>query len=152
VGRAHYRAMVVLHTAFLLSCALEVVGLRRPFPGAGGWLALAGALLAQGLRYWAIATLGERWSTRVIVVPAGAPVVSGPYRRVRHPNYVAVVVEIALVPLVHGAFITALVFSIANAALLAVRIRVEARALGGTYATAFAGRPRFIPRRSPVRR
>jgi len=152
VGRRHYRVMAALHTAFLLSCALEVVLLRRPFPGAPGWAALAGALLAQGLRYWAIATLGERWSTRVIVVPAEAPVVSGPYRWVRHPNYVAVVVEIALVPLVHGAFVTALMFSIANAALLAVRIRVEERALGGAYATAFAGRPRFIPGRASIRR
>jgi methyltransferase len=147
VGRGHYRVMAALHTAFLLSCAVEVVGLGRPFPGAPGWAALAGALAAQGLRYWAIATLGERWNTRVIVVPSEPPVVSGPYRWVRHPNYIAVIAEIALVPLVHGAWLTALAFSIANAALLTVRIRAEERALGGAYAVAFAGRPRFIPGR-----
>jgi len=147
VGRVHYRVMTALHTAFLLSCAVEVVGLGRPFPGAPGWAALAGVLAAQALRYWAIATLGGQWNTRVIVVPKEAPVVGGPYRWVRHPNYVSVIVEIALVPLVHGAWVTAFAFSIANAALLTVRIRAEERALGGTYAVAFAGRPRFIPGR-----
>jgi methyltransferase len=145
VGRAHYRVMTALHTAFLLCCALEVVGWRRPFPGALGVLALLGALASQGLRYWAIATLGARWNTRVIFVPDERPVVAGPYRWVRHPNYVAVIAEIALVPLVHGAWVTAVAFTIANAALLAVRIRTEERALGGSYAVAFAGRPRFIP-------
>lgn len=145
VGRAHYRVMTALHTAFLLCCALEVVALRRPFPGVPGALALVGVLASQGLRYWAIAALGQRWNTRIIFVPGEAPVVSGPYRWVRHPNYVAVIAEIALVPLVHGAWLTAVAFSIANAALLAVRIRAEERALGGSYAVAFAGRPRFIP-------
>ncbi len=147
VGQAHYRVMAALHTSFLLCCALEVVVLRRPFPGAPGWAALAGALASQGLRYWAIAALGARWNTRVIFVPGEPPVRSGPYRWVRHPNYVAVIAEIALVPLIHGAWMTALAYSIANAALLWVRIRAEERALGGAYAAAFAGRPRFIPAR-----
>ena len=150
VGQGHYRVMAALHTAFLLSCALEVVLLRRPFPGALGWAALAVAVGAQALRYWAIATLGPRWNTRVIVIPEAPPVVAGPYRWVRHPNYVSVIAEIALVPLIHGAWLTALAFSIANAALLTVRIRAEERALGGAYAVAFAGRPRFIPGRRPA--
>jgi methyltransferase len=149
VGRGHYRVMAALHTAFLLSCALEVVLLRRPFPGPPGALALVGVAASQALRYWAIATLGDRWNTRVIVVPREPPVTSGPYRWVRHPNYVSVIAEMALVPLVHGAWLTAIAFSIANAALLVVRIRAEERALGGAYAAAFAGRPRFIPARRP---
>jgi methyltransferase len=145
LGQAHYRVMAVLHTLFLLSCAGEVVGLERAFPGSLGWAALIGAMLAQGLRYWAIATLGERWNTRIIFVPGLAPVTSGPYRFVRHPNYVAVILEMALVPLVHGAWVTAVVFSIANAWLLVVRIQAEERALGAEYQRAFSSHPRFIP-------
>jgi methyltransferase len=145
VGRRHYRVMMIFHTAFLLSCAAEVIWLRRPFPGTVGFAALAGVVLAQALRYWAIATLRWRWSTRVIVVPGAPPVTSGPYRFVRHPNYVAVILEVLLLPLVHGAWLTALVFSVGNAVLLRVRIRAEEEALGPSYADAFAGRRRFIP-------
>ena len=145
VGQRHFRVMAALHTFFLIACGAEVVGLHRAFPGALGYAALVGALLAQGLRYWAIATLGERWNTRVIVLPDAAPVTSGPYRFVRHPNYVAVVAELMLVPLIHGAWITALVFTAANAVLLTVRIRVEEEALGAAWKQHFAHAPRFIP-------
>jgi methyltransferase len=145
VGQRHFRVMAGLHTLFLIACAAEVVGLHRQFPGALGFAALGGALLAQGLRYWAIATLGERWNTRVIVLPEAAPVTGGPYRFVRHPNYVAVVAELVLVPLIHGAWITAIVFTVANAVLLAVRIRVEEEALGAAWKQHFAHAPRFIP-------
>ncbi|MFD0471542.1 isoprenylcysteine carboxylmethyltransferase family protein [Nonomuraea thailandensis] len=86
-------------------------------------------VLAQGLRWWCIRTLGHQWNTRVVVVP-GLPLVHrGPYRWMRHPNYVAVVAEGIALPLVHTAWVTALVFTITNAALLAVRIRVEDAAL-----------------------
>jgi methyltransferase len=129
-GRGHFPAMAVLHGAFLASCALEVVFLRRPFPGTLGWSALSAFLLAQGLRYWAIASLGDRWNVRVIVVPGDVPVARGPYRFLRHPNYLAVAVEMAALPLVHGAFLTAIVFSTLNAALLRLRIRTEEVALG----------------------
>ena len=96
-------------------------------PAAGGGLALV--LASQALRWWCIATLGRRWNTRVIVVPGLAQVTRGPYRLLRHPNYVAVVVEGVALPLVHAAWITALVFTLANAGLLAIRIRCEDRAL-----------------------
>jgi methyltransferase len=138
--------MAALHTAFLLSCGLEVVYFDRPFPGVLGYVALVMALLAQVLRYAAVITLGERWNVRIIVWPSRAPVTEGLYRFVRHPNYVAVIVELVAVPLVHGAVITAAVFSACNAALLTVRIREEERALGPGYADAFRERPRFIPR------
>jgi methyltransferase len=145
-GSGHYRVMTVLHTAFLLACAGEVVLLDRPFPGALGVVALVAALFAQLLRYAAVVTLGERWNVRIIVWPSRAPVTGGLYRYVRHPNYVAVIVELAAVPLVHGAFVTAALFTLCNAALLAVRIRAEERAMGPGYAETFRDKPRFIPR------
>ena len=145
-GQRHFAVMKAVHTAFLFACAAEVLWLRRPWPGSLGWAALGVALLAQGLRYWAIATLGPRWNVRILVLPGTAPVTAGPYRFVRHPNYVAVAIELFAVPIAHGAWLTALVFTAANAALLAVRIRAEERALGAAYGEAFAGRPRFLPR------
>lgn len=145
VGQRHFRVMSIFHTAFLLACAVEVIAFARPFPGALGFACLAGALAAQGLRYWAIATLGERWNVRVIAVPGEAPVTRGPYRFLRHPNYLAVVLEMAFLPLIHGAYVTAILFSIGNAALLWVRIRAEEQALGEAYARAFEGRNRFLP-------
>jgi len=144
-GHGHYPVMAVFHGAFLAACALEVVLLQRPFPGALGWVALGVVLAAQALRYWAIATLGWRWNTRIVVVPGAAPVTAGPYRFVRHPNYVAVIAEMLALPLVHGAWLTALVFSAGNAWLLRVRIRAEEHALGEPWRDAFAGRPRFVP-------
>lgn len=127
-GRGHFPYMAVIHTLFLVSCAVE--GARRPFPGAPGFVALAVAALAQGLRYWAIATLGPRWNVRVLVVPGDEPITAGPYRYLRHPNYAAVILEMLAVPLIHGAWVTAIVFSALNALILSVRVRVEDRALG----------------------
>jgi len=95
-----------------------------------GWPMLALVLASQGLRWWCIATLGERWNTRVIVVP-GLPLVRrGPYRWLAHPNYVAVAVEGVALPLVHTAWVTAVAFTVLNAwLLLAFRIPAEERAL-----------------------
>jgi methyltransferase len=126
----HYRAMVLLHTAFLAACPLEVWLLRRPFRPALG-LAMAVLLAAAAaLRIWVIRTLGERWTTRIVVLPGVAPLAGGPYRFLRHPNYLAVAVEMAALPLLHGAWLSALVFSAANALVLAVRIPAEDAALG----------------------
>ena len=109
---------------------LEVWLLHRPFIGWLGWPMLALAVAAQALRWWCITTLGHRWNTRVIVVPDTPLVRGGPYRFLHHPNYVAVVLEGIALPLVHTAWITAVCFTVANAWLLAVRIRVENAALG----------------------
>lgn len=128
-GRGHYPVMVALHAALLAGCAAEPV-VRGA--GAPAWLSLAGLVVvlgAQLLRWWCITSLGERWCTRVLVVPGLPLVVAGPYRWLRHPNYVAVVVEGAALPLACGAWATAIAFSAANALLLAVRIRCEDRAL-----------------------
>ena len=128
-GRRHYPAMVVLHTALLVGAIAEVWILKRPFLPILGCAALAVVLASQTLRWWCIASLGRQWNTRVIVVP-GLPLVSrGPYRLLRHPNYLAVVLEGAALPLVHSAWATAVGFTVLNAALLARRIQVEERAL-----------------------
>ncbi|MFO7652587.1 MAG: isoprenylcysteine carboxylmethyltransferase family protein [Candidatus Krumholzibacteriia bacterium] len=147
LGRRHFPALAILHGLFPAASAAEVVLLDRVFPGVAGWLALAAALGAQALRWWAVATLGPAWSVRIMVPARPRPVTAGPYRYLRHPNYLAVIVEIAAVPLVHGAWITAATASLVNAALLRVRIRTEERALGPSYAQAFTGRRRLVPRR-----
>jgi methyltransferase len=144
-GAGHFRWMAAMHALFLPACAAEVLLLHRPFPGALGWACAAAALGAQALRWWAIAALGWRWNVRVIVVPSEPPVRRGPYRFLRHPNYVAVAVEMLCVPLVHGAFLCALIFSVLDALLLRVRIRVEEEALGAGWQREFSSVPRFIP-------
>ena len=126
-GRGHYPFMVVLHTGLLAGCLVEAA--YRPFIPALGWTMLAVVLLSQGLRWWCIAVLGHQWNTRVIVVPGLHLVARGPYRWIRHPNYVAVVAEGIALPLVHTAWITAVVFTVLNVPLLAVRIRCEDAAL-----------------------
>lgn len=146
-GQPHYRFMTVFHTAFLVACVAEPWLLSRPFVSPWGYGFLGLALAAQGLRYWAITTLGPRWNTRVIVLPDAEPITGGPYRFVRHPNYVAVVVELLALPLVHGAWVTALVFTVGNALLLRTRVKVEEEALGARYASSFANTPRLLPGR-----
>jgi methyltransferase len=128
-GAGHYPAMVTLHTALLAGCLLEPVLLHRPFIPALGWPMLLIAVAAQALRWWCITTLGYQWNTRVIVIPGAERVTGGPYRFLPHPNYVAVIAEGIALPLVHTAWITALVFTILNAVLLTTRIHVENRAL-----------------------
>ena len=124
-GREHYPLMVALHILWLLSTLIEGV-LRGPVL----WpVPLILFLLVQPLRYWAIFSLGENWNTRILVVPGAELATRGPYRHLKHPNYVVVAVEIATFPLIFGAWITALVFSVLNAALLSIRIREENRAL-----------------------
>jgi methyltransferase len=145
-GRGHYPAMVVFHAGFLLTCAAERLLWPVPWPLPAALAALGAALLAQALRWWAVAALRGRWTTRVVVVPGEPPVTDGPYRWVRHPNYLAVVVELLAAPLVLGAWRTALAFTLGNAILLAVRIPAEERALGPAWRAAFAGRPRLVPR------
>ena len=127
-GREHYPLMVGLHVLWLLSTLVEGL-LRGPDLPTYWPIPLAFFLLAQLLRYWVIFTLGENWNTRVLVVPRTKLVRRGPYRYLNHPNYVVVAVEIATFPLIFGAWVTALVFSVLNAALLYVRIREENRAL-----------------------
>lgn len=129
-GRGHFPAMVALHTGLLVACVAEAVLADRPFLPWLGWPMLVLVLASQALRWWCIATLGPRWNTRVIVVPDLPLVTRGPYRWLRHPNYVAVVVEGVALPLVHTCWVTAVAFTVLNAVLLLrFRIPAEERAL-----------------------
>ncbi len=130
-GKRHFPVMVALHTGLLIACVAEVFLLDRPFIPVLGWSMLALVILSQAGRYWVIASLGEQWNTRVIVVPGAGRVNSrGLYKFLSHPNYVIVAVEGIALPLVHSAWITALVFTVLNAILLLrFRIPVENDAL-----------------------
>ncbi|MGP3984907.1 isoprenylcysteine carboxyl methyltransferase family protein [Streptomyces sp. KR80] len=128
-GQGHYPAMVLLHTGLLAGCLYEAWAAGRPFVPLVGWSMVAVVVAAQALRWWCIGTLGPRWNTRVIVVPGLPRVTRGPYRWLRHPNYVAVAAEGVALPLVHGAWCTAAVFAVGNTALLTTRIRCEEAAL-----------------------
>lgn len=127
-GQRHYVLIVALHTLWLVSTLVEGL-LRGPELPAFWPVPLALFLLVQPLRYWAIFSLGERWNTKILVLPSERPIRRGPYKYLDHPNYVVVVVEILTFPLIFGAWITALVFTVLNAAILSVRIREENRAL-----------------------
>lgn len=146
-GQGHFVWMKLLHTAFLIACVVEVLLSSRPFVPALGWPMVGLALVAQGLRYWAVLTLGRRWNVRVIVVPGESAVNSGPYRFMRHPNYLAVILEGLALPLIHGAWITATAFTLLNGLLLAVRIRSEERALAThcDYSRRMGDRGRLLP-------
>ncbi len=129
-GRGHYPVMVGMHAALLLSCVAEVFFAHRPFIPALGWPMVAVVAASTAVRWWCATTLGKHWNPRLIIVPGAELVRSGPYRWVHHPNYMAVAAEVAALPLVHSAWLTAIVFTIANAAVLRVRISAENRALG----------------------
>ncbi|HEY9348417.1 MAG TPA: isoprenylcysteine carboxylmethyltransferase family protein [Inquilinus sp.] len=123
-GAGHYPLFILLHGAWLLAVFLLIPADRVP-----SWPLIALFLLLQAARVWVVATLGPYWTTRVLSLP-GAPLVRrGPYRWVRHPNYLIVAAEIAVLPLAFGAWWIAIAFSLANALLLYHRIGVEERAL-----------------------
>ncbi len=124
VGAGHYPLIVGLHAAWLLALLLLV-----PSEAPVNWPLLALFLALQAARLWVLASLGRLWTTRIIILP-GAPLVRrGPYRYLRHPNYLVVAAEIAVLPLVFGAWGIALVFSLLNLVLLIQRIRIEDAAL-----------------------
>ena len=124
VGPGHYPLIVAVHVAWLATLWWLAPGrpIQLPF--------LFLFALIEACRVWILWTLGRRWTTRIIVVPGETLVASGPYRFVNHPNYIVVVAEIAVVPLVFGLWQVALIFSLLNAVVLTVRIRAENRALG----------------------
>ncbi|HZQ49926.1 MAG TPA: isoprenylcysteine carboxylmethyltransferase family protein [Candidatus Dormibacteraeota bacterium] len=143
-GAKTFPVMVAAHAALVTLPLLEVRGHpeRRPQLVWGVVLAAASAL-----RVWSIGTLGDSWNARAAVPQNVVPVTRGPYRYIRHPNYVAVILEFAAVPLIAGAWRSALILSLLNAAVLTDRIAAEERLLGASpaYRAAFAGKARFIP-------
>ena len=128
-GRALFGWMVLLHVGLLGGSLVEVWTQRPPWLPWLGWPMLGLVVASQGLRWWCISSLGRQWNTRVVVVPGLPLVTRGPYRRWRHPNYVAVVIEGFALPLVHTAWITSALFSALDAVVLRSRIRTEDRAL-----------------------
>jgi len=139
--------MIALHASWLVCMLLEVFVMRRAFHWYVALPALLVFTVGQNLRLWAMHTLGTRWTVKILTLPATPPVVGGPFRYLRHPNYLGVVLEIAALPLLHGAWLTALAFTLANGLLLAFRIRAEERALDvdGQYHVQFADRHRLVP-------
>lgn len=149
-----FAAMVALHAGVLVGAALEVVRLHRPFRAAIGVPALVLLALANALRAWVIVTLGRHWNVRVIGSLALGVVTGGPYRFVRHPNYLAVFVELLALPLVHGAWLTAVAGAALHVVVLARRLAAEEPLLAAdpAYREAMARKPRFIPWPLPLPR
>ncbi len=147
VGREHYKYIVLLHTFFFLSLLLEVSVSRPSFTS---WVIAPFVffLLAQIGRVWALSSLGSFWNTRIMVLPGAKVIAKGPYRYMRHPNYVIVAMEILLLPLIFQAYWTAFIFSLLNALVLKVRIKVEEQALlaATNYEETFEAVRRFVPR------
>lgn len=147
VGAEHYKWIVAVHTGFFISLFVEVK-LFEAQPASWWLIPFVFFAGAQILRFWALFSLGRYWNTKIIVLPGANVVESGPYRFLRHPNYVIVAVEIFMIPLVFQAYVTAVIFSVANAVvLLRVRIPAEEQALKNVtnYREATRGRPRFHP-------
>ena len=124
IGRAHYPLIVLLHLAWLVSV---YVFADKDAPPVWGWIAFYAAL--QALRYWAIASLGPYWTTRIITLPSAPLVTRGPYRFMRHPNYLVVILEITALPLAFNELQVAVIFSWFNAILVAWRVWIETKAL-----------------------
>lgn len=151
-GREHARGqmrwMRALHAAWLLAMPLEVHLLGRTFDASLAAVALIVFLVGQALRIAAMSALGDRWSVKIITLPGAPAVDAGIFRFIRHPNYLGVVLEILALPMIHGAWITSIVFTAANGVLLAHRIRAEEAALrrDNDYDRDLGDRPRWIPR------
>lgn len=144
---ALFPAMAGLHAALVIAPIVEVVAFDRPFVPASFALAVTALVAATALRVWTLSTLGRVWNVRVIPPPPDAVVTTGPYRWIRHPNYLCVILEIAALPLLHAAWGSALLLTAWNAAVLAVRIPTEERALAElpAWRAAFADKARFVP-------
>ncbi|HEV2388632.1 MAG TPA: isoprenylcysteine carboxylmethyltransferase family protein [Candidatus Acidoferrales bacterium] len=140
--------MVLLHAGLLAGAAAEVFLLRRPFLPFLAATMGAVFLAANGLRWWVIRTLGEHWSVQVIDAEGLGVITTGPYRWVRHPNYIAVFAEMLALPLIHTAWLTAVFGGAAHLAVLGTRVRAEDRVLlaDPEYLAKMGGKPRFLPR------
>ena len=143
-----YCWMIALHTGVLIGAALEVILLDRPFIGWLAFLALIFFALATALRWWVIRTLGIHWNTEVVDSARLGVITSGPFRWIRHPNYLGVFVELISLPLIHTAWITAIFAAVGDIVVLRNRLSIEERLLDAVpaYRAAMAGKPRFLPR------
>lgn len=127
-GEGHYPFLVLMHVLFFVSLTAEVAAFQKTL--SPRWAAIICIILfVQGIRYWALLSLGRYWNTKILVVPDAELVRKGPYRWMKHPNYAVVILEFIFLPLLYGAYWTLFLFSILNACMLAVRIRAEEKAL-----------------------
>lgn len=140
-------AIKVLQTSWLISAIAEVFYFDRPFSFPVAAIALTATLAGQILRYLSMQALKQRWTLPIVILPNTPVVNRGIYRYLRHPNWLGVILEIAAIPLIHGAYLTAIIFSLANSLLMSKRIQMEEEALAtdSNYTVVFANRPRFIP-------
>jgi len=143
-----YRWMIALHAGVLIGAALEVIVLHRPFIAPVAVAALLFFSLATLLRWWVIRTLGIHWNTEVVDSASIGVICDGPFRWIRHPNYLGVFAELIALPLIHTAWITAALAAVGNLFVLRNRLRLEERLLEAVpaYRAAMAGKPRFLPR------
>jgi len=142
-----FRFMAAFHTLLLIGAAAEVVFLHRPFLPALAIPMIVLFVIANAVRWWVIRTLGEHWNVEVMDSTRLGVITTGPFRYVRHPNYAAVFLEMIVLPLIHTAWITALVGAIAHVVVLTVRLSAEERVLFANpdYAAAMSSKPRFLP-------
>lgn len=147
VPEPHFKWMVVVHTGVLVGAALEVVLLKRPFVPLLGAAMFVLFLASNLMRFWVVRVLGELWSVQVMDSTRLGVVTTGPFRFVRHPNYTGVILEMISLPLIHTAWITAIVTSLGYSMALSLRIRAEERVLMANpeYRAAMADKPRFLP-------
>jgi methyltransferase len=146
VGEKHYKYIVLLHVIFFLSFIIEVLVYEKEL--ASWWfIPFTFFVVAQVLRIWALISLGSYWNTKVIILPGAKVVAKGPYRFLRHPNYLIVIVELLMIPLIFEAYFTSLLFTFLNAYMLSIRIPIEEKALQEitNYGEVFAKKARFLP-------
>ena len=148
VAERHFPWMVALHAGVLIAAGLEVVLLRRPLIPALAVIMGALFLAANGLRWWVMTTMAGHWNIQVMASTRLGVVKRGPYRWVRHPNYVAVFIELIALPLIHTAWLTALGGVAGNVWILSRRLAVEERVLAAdpVYRREMLSKPRFVPR------
>ncbi len=147
LNEPQFRWIVLLHTAVLIGAALEVIFLRRPLLPALGAVMLLLFLAANAVRLWVVRTMGQLWNVQVMNSTSLGVVTSGPFRFVRHPNYAAIFVEMFSLPLIHTAWITALLGCVGYAVTISQRLAVEESVLlaNPQYRATMAGKPRFLP-------
>jgi methyltransferase len=147
IAEPHFRWMVFVHAGVLAGAAAEVMLLHRPLIPALAVTMAVLFVLANALRWWVIQTLAGHWNVEVMASSRVGVVTAGPYRWVRHPNYVAVVIELFALPMIHTAWITALAGTLANLEILRRRLRVEEGILMAdpTYRATMSEKPRFLP-------
>jgi len=146
-GKEHYRYMVLMHVVFFISLFCEKLFLNRVHTSYWPLLLLV-FFIAQAIRIWAISSLGKFWNTKIIVLPNASVVRKGPYRFIKHPNYVVVSVELIVIPMLFGAYLTTCLFTIFNMMILSIRIPFEEKALSSLthYQGVFQSCNRFLPK------